>query len=753
MEPTQASGAELVVHNGRLSGARRPLTGPVTVLGQGPGCEIRLSADNIHSAHCLLLLGPDGLSVRDLGSDAGTFINGERVAVAQLRDGDVLAVGAFQFRIALPPGALPGLPSLPGPQAETEAQRDALRVQVAAVAAQQAALSEDEEALQQQHSALARQQEQLASHLEEKRQELLQLAEQVQAARGALKREREDHERQAARRAEETARQEAEAEQQRKQVEHDRHRLHRLRRKLKGRFDRRVRIERQRAAKVQAAAATERARLERERQHVQIEHETLAQTRLRLNGDAELGKRQLQADWALLRQRQEEWRQLREQQEADLATRTRALRRGEDALTDAERALGDDRHAWESQRKLAEQELVGLETRIGNHRHKLLELQAALARAESHPDAAPPLAIPVVAVECLPIAEVVEARSVEEAHLRELESQVSRRAEMLEQVANELADQRLLLVEHWTHAAQAQQDWCDARTGAAADLEALTAGLPEREQALVARQEALEAAECALRQRQQELSNLRQHLEGWASRLRLRETTWERERDCLLADLRGRDELAAKQVRAVVDLRQRWAKRRRQEIELLRTERACCEKLRRECTVLRQEAWRRGLAAEETRRELAEKVLALEEVREQLVLRSPDAAATEGRIDRVRQRWTQEHAAAARETADHYRRLQEESAAMQQRGRELFRAADELAAREAALAQRQSAWEESLALAEAEQARLRQRLDSALVQRDRYDRQIAELRGEVERMARILLDEVDAAEAPLARAA
>src|SRR5262249_43530445 len=47
-----------------------------------------------------------------------------------------------------------------------EKQRDALRIQVAAVAAQQAALNEEEKTLKQRQAALDRQEEQLAAHLE-----------------------------------------------------------------------------------------------------------------------------------------------------------------------------------------------------------------------------------------------------------------------------------------------------------------------------------------------------------------------------------------------------------------------------------------------------------------------------------------------------------------------------------------------------------------------------------------------------------
>src|SRR5205085_168263 len=211
--------------------------------------------------------------------------------------------------------------------------------------------------------------------------------------------------------------------------------------------------------------------------------------------------------------------------------------------------------------------------------------------------------------------------------------------------------------------------------------------VPQREQALVTRQRALETAEGALRARQQDLSRLRQQVEGRAARLHLSEMAWQGERARLLTELRGRTELSEKHLAAVVDLRQRWARRRKQELEQLRAERAVCEQLRQEYATLRQEYWKRGLAVEERQRELAEKTLAVEEYRQHFILRAPDPAAVEGRLERIRKRWAQQNAAAMRETAEQFRRLHDEAAAVQQRGRELLKVAEELARRETTVAQ------------------------------------------------------------------
>src|SRR5947209_1915884 len=39
---------ELVLQNGRLSGARRPLAGPLTLIGQVAGCDVRLAVEGVN---------------------------------------------------------------------------------------------------------------------------------------------------------------------------------------------------------------------------------------------------------------------------------------------------------------------------------------------------------------------------------------------------------------------------------------------------------------------------------------------------------------------------------------------------------------------------------------------------------------------------------------------------------------------------------------------------------------------------------
>jgi pSer/pThr/pTyr-binding forkhead associated (FHA) protein len=50
--------------------------------------------------HCQLTAGATELAVKDLDSTNGTFVNGERVEDATLKEGDRLGVGRLDFLVS-----------------------------------------------------------------------------------------------------------------------------------------------------------------------------------------------------------------------------------------------------------------------------------------------------------------------------------------------------------------------------------------------------------------------------------------------------------------------------------------------------------------------------------------------------------------------------------------------------------------------------------------------------------------------------
>src|SRR5262249_38271774 len=158
---------------------------------------------------------------------------------------------------------------------------------------------------------------------------------------------------------------------------------------------------------------------------------------------------------------------------------------------------------------------------------------------------------------------------------------------------------------------------------------------------------------------------------------------------------------------ALVDLRQRWAKRRRQELDLVRADRARCEKARKECVILREEWWQRGVALEDERRSLTEKTLALEQYRQETILRASDAAPAERRVERLRLRWRTQHAAQLKEAEAKREALFAEAVKLEERQVALHQQLEELAAREANLAQKQTSWEQGQTQTQADQEKMR----------------------------------------------
>ncbi len=78
-----------------------PVTGPI-VIGRAAECDISVPADEISRRHALIKPTPDGVSVEDLGSSNGTYINGRRVQNGFLNAGDELRLDAVRFILVAP---------------------------------------------------------------------------------------------------------------------------------------------------------------------------------------------------------------------------------------------------------------------------------------------------------------------------------------------------------------------------------------------------------------------------------------------------------------------------------------------------------------------------------------------------------------------------------------------------------------------------------------------------------------------------
>ncbi len=64
-------------------------------IGRADECSVRLSGEGVSRQHAEILREGSALTLRDVGSRNGTFLNGRRVAHAAVREGDVLRIGSW----------------------------------------------------------------------------------------------------------------------------------------------------------------------------------------------------------------------------------------------------------------------------------------------------------------------------------------------------------------------------------------------------------------------------------------------------------------------------------------------------------------------------------------------------------------------------------------------------------------------------------------------------------------------------------
>lgn len=87
--------------SGAVFGKVFPVGGP-TAIGRAPECDISVQGEEISRRHALVKPTTDGLSVEDLGSSNGTYVNGRRVQQAFLSPGDELKLDTVRFIVVAP---------------------------------------------------------------------------------------------------------------------------------------------------------------------------------------------------------------------------------------------------------------------------------------------------------------------------------------------------------------------------------------------------------------------------------------------------------------------------------------------------------------------------------------------------------------------------------------------------------------------------------------------------------------------------
>src|SRR5690606_1835115 len=77
----------------------------VIKLGKVPSAHLKLDDETVSRMHAIIEVnGPGDVSIIDLGSTKGTFVNGQKVNKAKLQSGDTIVVGETRIELAIGAG-------------------------------------------------------------------------------------------------------------------------------------------------------------------------------------------------------------------------------------------------------------------------------------------------------------------------------------------------------------------------------------------------------------------------------------------------------------------------------------------------------------------------------------------------------------------------------------------------------------------------------------------------------------------------
>ena len=76
-----------------------PLEKGTVVLGRGQDADIRMDDELVSRRHCAITFDGDGVTVKDLGSTNGTFVDGSPISESKLEDHNRLQIGKMVLKI------------------------------------------------------------------------------------------------------------------------------------------------------------------------------------------------------------------------------------------------------------------------------------------------------------------------------------------------------------------------------------------------------------------------------------------------------------------------------------------------------------------------------------------------------------------------------------------------------------------------------------------------------------------------------
>lgn len=704
---------ELVVLNGQRKGLRIPLRLPLTLIGSGEACDIRVDSPEVVGVHCAIAHTPLGPTLRSWHPDQ-TYVNGNEAASRVLKTNDELRVGPCVLRVVWQVEDL--IPLVAAPQDEplvelvpaypSEATSMDYALTGREYGDEEQSVAALFEARQHRLAALMRE---LADHREEFRR---------QKADGAKDRGRI----RAAR---------VEADRLRDAAREERDRARTLFTRLRRRFHAKWKEERD-------ARLAERTELGRHRHQLERMAEDLRVGRAASLAEMEAYRQRLHHAWEMLTEGQRRLLADRRESERAHADREAALRMRAEELAAQEKELTTQRTQAADRVRSLQSEIARLEMRAKQAQLAVQKLEGQRSRME--PSALH--AADLVVIDGRPAGDVDQLLSELQLRERELTRERVTMASAhttLERHAAELVDQRRVLAEQTTTLLLARRAWQAAEIDTLANIEHLARQLVTRELELQARENETELAERRVREQVENLWALRTKLEGWQTQLTLQEQSVEDTRRRADAELAAKREHLQRWEAALGTLCRKWATARKRELHQLRREVSLWSeaRARHRLALADIDAARQELLAEAAR--VAEQSLAAEQLLSAL---TDDGAKTSAnrRVRVLKRKWEAHFAEFLKDIVARRFALSIEAGDCDDRYRKLERQMQEVGERRTELLADEQRFEAEKLTRSREGDDREAVLSVEAARHTRTGTEITAVREEVERMAAALMD-------------
>ncbi len=716
---------ELIVLNGKQRGTQVPLGVPVTMIGAAPWCDVHLTGSGVGEVHCLVSVTPAGPALRSWHPDE-THVNGEPTSAALLKDGDELTVGPCRFRLAW--------------HAE---QPDAAPTPVEVYDVEIVADDNTVWELAERERALNAQEARLGELIDARHQQFCEWFEELADRREELRLYR-------ARQESYVAADKAKVQRMKEQTDRLRKAARQDRMKVKALYAKFLKRMKQKWSAERHAVEAERAHLDQMRHQFADEIARFEAERTKFLAEAEAYKKRLHDGWTLLTDSQK--RLLADRQEAE-----RVIARQDQLIAQRSADLVQREHTLDGAHRRVEErvqsllgEIAKLEVRAAQARTIVQQLEEKRASLEAG-------MVPVssalgvnltpmelfhekVSLDQLPAGGVEEVYAGLMVHRRDLAREKNALAmsqHELERRAADLADQRAVLAEQVAALVIARQMWQTAECQTVAELETLARSLNHREVAVVEQEREFAHAAALHQRREDELWDLRAKLEGWQSSLAAHEASAAAAHDRARAELDAKRDHLTKWEASLTELCANWTAERENDREALREELDAWMASRAAylAKLADLDRARTELAAEAVR--VAEVSMAVEEVSQELTDQRGRLARRKLRVHR--RKWESHFNHFAKDLETRRRALASEAAGAGDRCRELTRTLTEVAAQRDAVTSAEQR-------ADAERLMRSRELDERAVilsieaaRAERTQRELDEVRGEVERVSAALM--------------